>query len=94
MRPFTAFPYPILPHLTLAGRLGIIDTPGFSLSEVETAQLETLWTRGGSLTPSMRIAMRDLKLDALFVLYPGSKRHPLGERIEILPASAVVEFRS
>lgn len=32
---------------SLAGRLEIIDTPGFSLIEVGTAQLETLWTRGG-----------------------------------------------
>jgi hypothetical protein len=45
-----------------------------------------------ALTPSMRIAMSDLKLDALFVLYPGSKRYSLADRIEVLPAAAVGEF--
>jgi predicted AAA+ superfamily ATPase len=47
-----------------------------------------------ALTPSMRIAMSDLELDALFVLYPGSKRYALADRIEVLPASAIAEFRS
>ena len=44
------------------------------------------------LTPSMRIAMEDLKLDALFVLYPGLKRYALADRIEVLPATAIGEF--
>lgn len=47
-----------------------------------------------TLTPSMRIAMTDLKLDALFVLYPGPKRYSLADRIEVLPATAVAEFNS
>lgn len=37
------------------------------------------------LTPSMRHAMNDLKLDALWVLYPGRHRYRLGDRIEVLP---------
>lgn len=45
-----------------------------------------------TLTPSMRIAMADLKLDALFVLYPGVKRYTLANRIEVLPATSVAEF--
>jgi predicted AAA+ superfamily ATPase len=45
-----------------------------------------------ALTPSMRIAMADLKLDALFVLYPGAKRYTLADRIEVLPATSVAEF--
>ena len=44
------------------------------------------------LTPSMRIAMADLKLDALFVLYPGAKRYTLADRIEVLPATSIVKF--
>jgi hypothetical protein len=47
-----------------------------------------------ALTPSMRIAMTDLKLDALLVLYPGPKRYALADRIEVLPATAIAEFRS
>jgi len=45
-----------------------------------------------ALTPSMRIAMTDLKLDALFVLYPGPKRYSLADRIDVLPATAIAEF--
>lgn len=37
------------------------------------------------LTPSMRIAMEDLRLDQLQVLYPGTRRYPLAERIEVVP---------
>jgi len=41
------------------------------------------------LTPSMRIAMRDLKLDALQVVYPGERRYALDERIEAVPLAAI-----
>jgi hypothetical protein len=37
------------------------------------------------LTPSMRHAMADLKLDALWVLYPGRHRYSLADRVEVLP---------
>ena len=43
-----------------------------------------------SLTPSMRIAMRDLGLDALYVVYPGNRRYLLADRIEVVPLSAFV----
>lgn len=36
-------------------------------------------------TRSMTIAMQDLALDRLYVIYSGSKRHALGERMEALP---------
>lgn len=42
------------------------------------------------LTPSMRIAMRDLELDALYVVYPGDRRYALAQRVEAVPLSAVV----
>lgn len=38
-----------------------------------------------ALTPSMRIAMADLKLDALYVVYPGDRRYRLGDGIEAVP---------
>jgi len=34
---------------------------------------------------SMEAAMRDLALDHLWVVYPGERRYPLGERVEALP---------
>lgn len=37
------------------------------------------------LTSSMRHALDDLELDALWVIYPGSLRYRLHERIEVLP---------
>ena len=42
------------------------------------------------VTPSMRIAMRDLKLDALYVVYPGQHRYPMGEGVEAVPLWAVL----
>jgi hypothetical protein len=42
------------------------------------------------LTPSMRVAMADLKLDALYVVYPGDRRYTLADRIEAVPLSAFV----
>jgi hypothetical protein len=42
------------------------------------------------LTPSMRVAMTDLKLDALYVVYPGDRRYALAERIEAVPLSSFV----
>lgn len=34
-----------------------------------------------TITPSMRIALEDLKLDHLYVIYPGGQTFPLSERI-------------
>jgi hypothetical protein len=37
------------------------------------------------LTPSMRIALADLKLDRLIVAYPGQRRYTLADRVEVVP---------
>lgn len=37
------------------------------------------------LTPSMRIALQDLALDRLVVIYPGTQRFSMGARVEALP---------
>lgn len=36
------------------------------------------------LTKSMRIALQDLKLDRLFVVYPGRQSFPLGDRTDVV----------
>ena len=41
------------------------------------------------LTPSMRIALQDLALDALYVVYPGDRRYALGPRVQAVPLAAV-----
>ena len=42
------------------------------------------------MTPSMRIALQDLGLDALYVVYPGERRYRLADRVEAVPLSALV----
>lgn len=67
------------------------------------AELDLLLMRGTSrvgvefkradaprLTPSMSIALADLKLDALYVVYPGQRRYPLGDRVEAVPLTALL----
>ena len=41
------------------------------------------------LTASMKIAMDDLKLDELLVIYPGRKAYPLGDSIQVLPLESL-----
>lgn len=42
------------------------------------------------LTPSMRIALEDLKLDELRVVYPGEQRYPLADKVEVAPLAELV----
>jgi hypothetical protein len=42
-----------------------------------------------TLTPSMRSALADLKLEQLIVLYPGSQAYELEPRVRVLPISAL-----
>jgi predicted AAA+ superfamily ATPase len=37
------------------------------------------------LTPSMRAALEDLRLDRLLVVYPGDRRYALAEKVEVVP---------
>ena len=67
------------------------------------AELDLLMFKGGqrigvefkradapAITPSMRIAMHDLKLDALYVVYPGAHRFKMADRIEAVPLWALL----
>ena len=42
------------------------------------------------LTASMRIALSDLRLDELRVVYPGEKRYPLTRGVEVVPLKEVL----
>ncbi len=46
-----------------------------------------------TLTPSMRIALTDLKLDELHVVYPGEKRYTLTKTVEVVPLSQLVNAK-
>ena len=43
------------------------------------------------LTPSMRIAMTDLKLDHLYVVYPGERAYTLAKKVEVVPLGKFVK---
>ncbi len=46
-----------------------------------------------SLTASMRIALADLRLDELRVVYPGERRYALADRVEVVPLAEFVNAR-
>ena len=43
------------------------------------------------LTPSMRIAMDNLKLERIAVVYPGTRRYALAENIQAVPFQTIAE---
>lgn len=43
------------------------------------------------LTPSMRIALEDLGLDHLFVIYPGLRPYPLADGVIVLPLASLAQ---
>lgn len=43
------------------------------------------------LTPSMRSALADLRLDCLTVLYPGTRDYDLADRVRVLPLASLAE---
>ena len=45
-----------------------------------------------SLTKSMQIALADLKLDRLLVIYPGDRAYSLGDRVDVMPLTAIADW--
>jgi len=43
------------------------------------------------LTPSIRIALEDLQLERVAVVYPGTRRYALSDRVEAVPLSVLAE---
>ena len=43
-----------------------------------------------TLTPSMRIAVQDLRLNELWIVYPGERRYPLAKNVEVVPLGEFV----
>lgn len=56
--------------------------------------VEVKHTAVPKLTPSMRIAMTDLALDAMYVVYPGPHRFEIAPGIEAIPIETVAAARS
>jgi predicted AAA+ superfamily ATPase len=53
--------------------------------------VECKWVDAPRLTPSMRIAREDLKLERIAVVYPGTRRYALAENIHAVPLDAVAD---
>ena len=52
---------------------------------------EIKYTSAPKLTKSMQIAMNDLKLDSLTVVYPGEIDYPLTEKIRVLAFKSLAQ---
>ena len=52
--------------------------------------IECKRTDAPTLTPSMRIALADLKLDELWVVYPGQRSYPLDNKISVRPLAECI----
>ena len=60
------------------------------MSRKRRVGVECKRTDAPALTPSMRIALHDLKLDRLIVAYPGERRYRLADRVEVVPLVELV----
>ena len=59
------------------------------LKDGEKIGIECKRNDAPKLAPSMKIAMEDLKLDRLMVIYPGQKAYSLSESIEVVPLQSL-----
>ena len=67
------------------------------------AEIDLVFTKGGRMygveckradapahdTPSIRIALEDLKLERIAVIYPGEKRCSLHKKVEVVPFETI-----
>lgn len=53
--------------------------------------VEVKYADAPGLTKSMRVSLEDLKLDHLWVVYPGRETYALGDRVEVAPLARVRE---
>ena len=61
----------------------------FLLREGKRVGFELKFQDAPRTSKSIRVVMDDLRLDRLYVVYPGTHRYPLDERIEALPLNTV-----
>ena len=48
-------------------------------------KIESIFYFHGIRIYASRIALEDLKLERIVVVYPGTRRYPLAERVEVVP---------
>lgn len=54
--------------------------------------IEVKFNDAPKITPSMRMALKDLKLTKIYIIYPGDKKYKLSDEIEVLPLSQIKEI--
>ncbi len=87
-------------------RLGLLEEERYFWATHQGAELDLLAVRGSrregfefkyarspGLSPSMRIALQDLKLERLWVIHPGTKSYALGQRIRAIPLNEFIQAR-
>jgi len=50
-------------------------------------------TDAPSMTRSIRIVCEDIRLDQLYVVYPGKERYTLSERVEAIPLTSIPDLK-
>jgi predicted AAA+ superfamily ATPase len=64
----------------------------FFLHEGRRYGFEAKFNEAPKITRSMRISLKDLALDHLWILYPGKEQYPAHEKITVWPLCDVVEL--
>ena len=59
------------------------------LKEARRLGVEFKWMDAPSMTPSMRIALRDLNLKRIAVVYPGPRAYDLSDSVRVIPLASV-----
>ncbi len=79
-----------------------IDHPYFWATH-QGAEMDLVFNKGGrmygveikrqdapTVTPSMRIALEDLKLERIAVIYPGRRRYAIHRQIDVVPSDGLL----
>jgi predicted AAA+ superfamily ATPase len=66
----------------------------FFLQHGRRLGVEIKFNEAPKITPSMRAALEDLRLDHLWVVYPGQHAYPVHEKIAVWPLPRVSEIRN
>ena len=59
----------------------------FFLKDGKRYGVEFKYSEAPKITKSMRVALQDLALDYLWVVYPGNESYPVDEKISVMPLS-------
>jgi len=64
----------------------------FTIVDGKRIGMEIKFADAPGMTKSMHTAIHDLRLDRLFIIYPGAKSYPLGENIRVIPIREMDEY--